>query len=67
MMVIKMAFDEVAYKNEFDRQNYDRLSFNVPKGKKALLKAYAEKQGISVNALITQAVEEYTGISLSKD
>lgn len=67
MMVIKMAFDEVAYKNEFDRQNYDRLSFNVPKGKKALLKAYAEKQGISVNALITQAVEEYTGIPLSKD
>ena len=67
MMVIKMAFDEVAYKNEFDRQNYDRLSFNVPKGKKALLKTYAEKQGISVNALITQAVEEYTGIPLSKD
>lgn len=62
-----MAFDETAYKNEFTRQTYDRLSVVVPKGKKAVLKAYAEKNGISVNALITQAIEEYTGIPLSKD
>lgn len=62
-----MSFDENAYKNEFNRQNYDRIGVQIPKGKKALLKAYAEKQGISVNALITQAVEEYTGIPLSKD
>lgn len=62
-----MAFDPTAYKNEFDRQSYDRVAFNLPKGKKALLKAYAAKKGISVNALITQAIEEYTGIPLSKD
>lgn len=62
-----MAFDETAYKNEFARQTYDRLSLVVPKGKKAVLKAYAEKKGISVNALIAQAIEEYTGIPLSKD
>ena len=62
-----MAFDEIAYKNEFTRQAYDRLSLVVPKGKKAILKAYAEKKGISVNALIVQSIEEYTGISLSKD
>ena len=29
--------------------------------------AYAEKNGISVNALIAQAIESYTGIPMSKD
>ena len=62
-----MAFDPTAYKNEFDRQSYDRVALNLPKGKKAMLKAYAEKNGISVNALIAQAIESYTGIPRSKD
>lgn len=67
MMVMKMAFDQIAYKNEFNRQNYDRIGFRVPKGKKEMLQAYAERHGISVNELITRSVEEYTGIPLSKD
>ena len=62
-----MAFDPTAYKNEYARQSYDRIALNIPKGKKAELKAYATKKGISVNALIAQAIEEYTGIPLSKD
>lgn len=39
----------------------------LPKGKRAMLKAYAEKNGISVNSLIVQAIEEYTGIPMTKD
>ena len=66
-MVMKMAFDQIAYKNEFHRQNYDRIGFRVPKVKKEMLQAYAERHGISVNELITRSVEEYTGIPLSKD
>lgn len=62
-----MAFDQIAYNDEYNRQNYDRIGLRIPKGKKAVLQAYAEKNGISVNALIAQAIEEYTGIPLTKD
>lgn len=62
-----MAFDSTAYKDEFNRQNYDRVVARVPKGKKALIQAYADKHGISVNALVAQAIEEYTGIPMTKD
>ena len=62
-----MAFDQIAYNDEYNRQNYDRIVLRIPKGKKAVLQAYAEKNGISVNALIAQAIEEYTGIPLTKD
>lgn len=62
-----MSFDKTAYDNEFVRQNYDRVSITLPKGKKADLKAYADKSGISLNALTVKALEEFTGIPLSKD
>ena len=55
---MKMAFDQIAYKNEFNRQSYDRIGFRVPKGKKEMLQAYAERHGISVNEFITLSVEE---------
>lgn len=65
--MLQVAFDQTAYTNEFNRQSYDRISLMLPKGKRAMLKAYAEKNGISVNSLIVQAIEEYTGIPMTKD
>ena len=62
-----MAFDKVKYDNDFTRENYDRLSVNIPKGKKAVLQKEAADRGISVTALIVEALEGYFHIDLSKD
>lgn len=47
------------YVNNFTRENYDRISVNVPKGKKAELQEFAERQGLSLNGLIQIALDEY--------
>ena len=62
-----MAFDSNAYKADFNRENYDRLNLMLPKGKKALLKEYANKHGESINKVVTTALEVYTGLDLSKE
>ena len=51
-------FDEVKYKNDFNKQNYDRINLTVPKGKKEIIKAHSETQGESVSAFINRAVDE---------
>lgn len=43
--------------------HYDRIIFTVPKGLREDLRKYAKKHHTSVNGLILQAVEQYTGIS----
>ena len=45
-------FDKVKYKNDFNKQNYDRINLMVPKGKKDELKQMAKEAGISVNRKI---------------
>ena len=52
-----MAFNPADYKMSFDKENYERIAFRVPKGKKAELVKYAEKTGKSVNAVIIEAIE----------
>ena len=66
MGVSGMAFDEAKYKNDFARSNYDRMSLNVPKGKRAELKKIADERGISINQLIIEALESHYDIDLSK-
>lgn len=46
------------YKNNFDRENYDRISVNVAKGQREIIKAYAESHGESINAFIARAIRE---------
>lgn len=65
-----MTFD---YNNEFNRNNYDRISLIVPKGKKALIQSKAKEKRLSTNALIISAVDklidegEGFGISSASD
>ena len=61
-----MAFDKVAYDNEYRRQNYDRIAVQIPKGRKDALKAYADRHGETLNSLFVKAVEQYTSLDLSK-
>lgn len=61
-----MAFDSNKYKSEFAKQNYDRFLVSVPKGKQAVIQAYAKSQGISVNQCIIHALETLYHLDLSK-
>ena len=52
-----MPYDKVKYNNEFNRQAYDRLNIQVPKGHKTIIEAHWKAQGYKslnsyVNALI---------------
>ncbi len=43
-----------AVKNRWNAKAYDRITTVVPRGRKADIEAFAEKQGSSVNALICE-------------
>ena len=43
---------------EYNRENYEQLKMQVPKGTKAIIKAAAEKEGKSMTAYIMEAVNE---------
>ena len=46
------------YRNEYQRQHYDRFSLMLPKGKKAEYMALAEKNGMKLNAFINKLLED---------
>ena len=45
-------------KNKYNANNYDNLRIVVPKGKKDIIKAHAEKQGESINGFVNRAIDE---------
>ena len=45
-------------KNKYNAANYDSLRIIVPKGKKEVIKAYAEAKGESINGFVNRAIEE---------
>ena len=56
----------------FNREKYakeciDRIAFEVPKGKREVLRAEANKRCISINKLLVTALEEQYHIDLGKD
>jgi two-component system sensor histidine kinase VicK len=52
-------FDATKYKNDFQKEKYDRIIVNVPKGQKAVIDAEAKKQGYkSLNAFVVEAINE---------
>jgi uncharacterized protein (DUF1778 family) len=51
-------FNQIAYQNEFNKRNYDRIEIKVPKGKKAVIQAAAMAAGQSVNEFISQAIDK---------
>ena len=47
------------YKNNYQKNNYDRIALQVNKGKKEELKIHCEKFGYkSLNSFINEAIEE---------
>lgn len=46
------------YKNQWQKENVDRVNLTMPKGKKGLIKEYAAAVGESVNAYINKAIDE---------
>ena len=54
-------FNQIAYQNEYNKMNYDRIEIKGPKGKKAVIKEAAKAAGQSVNEFINQAIDERMG------
>ena len=49
---------QARHSSAYVKANYDRLSVNVTKGKKATIQAYASQRGESLNAFINRAIDE---------
>lgn len=45
-------------KNKYNAKVYDSLRIVVPKGKKDIIKAYAESKGKSINGFVNEAIDE---------
>jgi len=45
------------YKNAWIAEKLDRVNLTMPKGKKESIKSAADRQGISVNAFINNAID----------
>ncbi len=43
---------------EFDKMKYDHIHLQVTKGKKQIIKDFAEKQGKSLNGFVNDAIDE---------
>ena len=54
----KEKFDKIKYKNSFIAEKYDRINLTIPKGKKAIIKDFAQNKGKSVNTFINEAIDE---------
>lgn len=50
----------------YKKANYERVVYQVPKGKREILQREANLRGKSVNAFITEALEAQYGLDLSK-
>ena len=52
--------DEKKKRNQykFDKEKYDHIHLQTPKGKKELIQAHAEKSEESVNKFINRAIDE---------
>ena len=46
------------YKNNWQKENVDRVNLTMPKGRKEAIKAHAEAHSESVNGFITRAIQE---------
>lgn len=44
------------YKNNWQKENVDRVNLTMPKGHKDIIKAHAEARGESVNGFINRAI-----------
>lgn len=62
----KWKQNKYEYTAQWQKENLEQLKFNVPKGKKAELKALAERENTTVKGLFSQALEAKYGINLDR-
>ncbi len=55
----------IKYNNEYNKQNYDRISLMLPKGKKNLIQQAAKVQGISTNQFINAQIDKQLDAMIS--
>lgn len=55
----KEKFDATKYKNAFQKEKYDRIIVNVPKGQKQIIDEECKKLGYkSMNSFVVDAINE---------
>lgn len=55
----KVKFNSTKYKNDFQKEKYDRIIVNVQKGQKQIIDEIAKKQGYkSLNSFVVDAINE---------
>jgi predicted HicB family RNase H-like nuclease len=52
-----MAFDQTAYKAEYNRQAYDQITLRVRKGERKEIAKAAAERGMSINKYILSLIE----------
>ena len=54
-----MAFNQYKYQNEFNKEAYDRVSINFPKGQKAIIEEHWRTLGYkSLNAYVNDLIRK---------
>ena len=48
--------------SKYMKANYDEIKIRIPKGQKEVVQAYAQENGVSVNALIWQLLQDAMGV-----
>lgn len=67
-MAEEKKFDAVKYKNDFQKEKYDRIIVNVPKGEREPIKEHALNHGFtSLNSYIVYATKEQMKRDLEED
>lgn len=56
-----------AYRNEYQRQHYDRINIIMPKGAKKVIREAAKSRGETISSYIVRALEWYDNLDLSGD
>lgn len=56
-MAYKKTDELIKYNNQFNKDNYDRISLMIPKGKKGVIQLCAKVDGESVNRFINRLID----------
>ena len=62
-----MATKETIYTQRWKDANIDRMTFSLPKGKKELLRQYAESQGKTVSSYLIDLIEKDSGLNMRRE
>lgn len=57
-MAYKKTDKLIKYNNDYNKANYDRINLMVAKGKKEVIQAAAQAQGVSVNTFINSLIDK---------